>query len=90
MEQKVEEESIDIVYGVNASHVALDLLKSLRHIYSILRPGGSIIICEVARGRRVIAVYQEIIFTLLDSYNNIELNPEYRSSFGFLTIDEWQ
>lgn len=82
--------SFDLVYGVNTLHVVKNLRRTLGDIRASLRPGGALIACEVARPGRGIPVFLELLFCLLESYTNIEKDPDCRSSFGFLTKEEWR
>lgn len=89
LEQEIERDSLDIVYGVNALHVAKNLLETLKNIYSVLKVNGSLIICEHIRPDRNSPLYMELFFNLLETYTNVETDPTYRPSHGFLAINDW-
>ncbi|MDP3142702.1 MAG: class I SAM-dependent methyltransferase, partial [Candidatus Omnitrophota bacterium] len=89
-EQGIDENSIDMVYGVNALHVAKDLSNALSNIYKIIKPGGKIILSECCRPTESHLLLQEFIFNLLDSYVNVKLDPYFRPVPGFLDYEHWK
>lgn len=89
VEQKFCENDIDIVYGVNALHVATDLLSSLKHIIEIIKPGGKLIISESVRENNDDLLVQEIIFNMLDDFLNVKTDPRLRPTLGFITASQW-
>jgi SAM-dependent methyltransferase len=89
VDQKIKEGSVDVVYGVNALHVAKDLVGSLKHIHRIIRPGGMIILSESCRPSADYLLSQEIIFNLLDNYVNVDLS-KIRPNPGFLDYEHWK
>ncbi len=88
-EQNIDKESYDIIYGVNALHVSKNLLNSVKYIYEVLKPGGSLVVCEYVRPVNGFPLYMEIIFSMLDSYTNVATEEACRSTYGFLTISNW-
>lgn len=87
-EQGIAQDSIDIVYGVNALHVAKDLVFTLGNIKQILKRDGILIISELIRdGHKML--FQEIIFCLLGSYSDVKLNKKFRPLPGFLSDVGW-
>lgn len=87
-EQGIEENSIDLVYGVNALHVAKDLFFSLKSIKEILQKDGVLVISELVRDNNN-RLFQEIIFNLLESYTEVKLDSVYRPLPGFLSKENW-
>jgi SAM-dependent methyltransferase len=90
VDQKIKEDSVDVAYGVNALHVAKDLVGSLRHIHRVLKPGGMIILSESCRPNADYLLSQEIIFNLLDNYVNVDLDQDLRPNPGFLDGEHWR
>ncbi len=88
--QKIKEESVDVVYGVNALHVSKNLLQTLNSIKEILKPEGYLVVCEVIRSQKNKPLFLELIFNILDSYTQVDIDPDYRFSHGFLTFEEWK
>ena len=81
--------SIDIIWGVNAIHVALDLRFTLNEIYKTLKPGGSIILSETVRpvGNRMIQ--QELLLNTIDDYWNVKIDKKIRPRHGFMDWSDW-
>lgn len=90
VEQGINENEIDIVYGVNALHVAKNLVNSLKNIYKILKPGGMIILSECCRPNEAYLLFQEVIFNLLDNYISVDLDDNLRPIPGFLGYEHWR
>jgi SAM-dependent methyltransferase len=82
--------SIDIVYSVNALHVADDLLFTLSEIKKILRKGGLLIMAEFIRSDEDGTPHPEFIFNLLDSYRMVKIDNKLRKTAGFLTCEAWK
>lgn len=89
IEQGIKKNDFEVVYGVNTLHVAKNLLRSLREIHKIIKPGGLIIIAESIRDHQNDLLVQEIIFNLLDDYTNVEIDPYLRTTPGFLPYAQW-
>ncbi len=87
-EQGIARNSIDIIYGVNALHVAKDLVFTLKNVKQVLRRGGVLVISELIRDNNIM-LFQEIIFCLLDSYVSVKLNKKFRPFPGFLSDIGW-
>jgi SAM-dependent methyltransferase len=87
--QGFEEESFDIIYGVNVLHVAEDLLTSMEHLRRLLRKGGLLIVGETIRPEKNRPMHHEIVSNLLDNYFDVKCEGETRPAHGFLTMDEW-
>lgn len=87
--QGYEKNSIDVIWGVNALHVAKDLKNSIKLMYDLLKPGGSLIISETVRADGNPMVQQEFILNTLDSYWDVELDKEIRPQYGFMHWKNW-
>jgi len=79
-----------LVYGVNVLHVARDLLFSLRQAHNALAPDGWVVISECVRPRLNQPMYPELVFQILDSFTEVDTDPEFRPNPGFLTADHWR
>jgi len=79
-----------LVYGVNVLHVAKDLLFSLRQAGNALAPDGWLIISECVRPCLNQPMYPELVFQILDSFTEVDTDPEFRPNSGFLTADHWR
>lgn len=90
VEQGIDENEIDIVYAVNALHVAKNLVSSLKNIYQVIKPGGTIIFSEYCRPDQTYLLFQEFIFCLLDNYVDVDLDDHLRPIPGFLDYEHWR
>ena len=79
-----------LVYGVNVLHVARDLLFSLRQARKALAPDGWLVISECVRPCLNQPMYPELVFQILDSFTEVDTDPEFRPNSGFLTADHWR
>ncbi len=89
IEQGYENNSFDVIWGVNALHVAKDLKKSIKILYDMLKPGGSLLISETVRADGNPMVQQEFILNTLDSYWNVVLDEDIRPQYGFMHWKNW-
>jgi SAM-dependent methyltransferase len=88
--QGVQPGEFDLIYGVNVLHVAKDLLFSLAQAGGALAAGGWLVIGECVRPYPNQPIYPELIFQILDSFSDVNMNPEFRPTPGFLTADQWR
>lgn len=88
--QEIMNESVDVVYGVNALHVSYDLLFTLREIYGVLKNKGILVISELIRPSENKVLFQEFIFNLLENYHGVKTSPYLRPNYGFLTLKHWE
>jgi polyketide synthase PksN len=80
----------DLVYAVNVMHVSKNLLFSLKEARSALATDGWLIIGECVRPYDNQPMYPELMFQILDSFTNVETDPEIRPNPGFLTAEQWR
>src|SRR5215510_2232630 len=80
----------DVVYAVNVMHVSKNLLFSLKEARSALATDGWLVIGECVRPYDNQPMYPELMFQILDSFNNVETDPEIRPNPGFLTAEQWR
>jgi SAM-dependent methyltransferase len=85
----VRPEAYTLVYAVNVLHVAHDLTATLREIRSSLQPGGALVISECVRAFAGQPLPLELIFNLLKSFREPQLEPGWRPNGGFLTPEQW-
>lgn len=86
--QGIAEGSFDIVFGVNVMHVARDLAFSLNQAREALASGGWLILGECLSRER--PIFPELIFQILDSFRNVQTDPDYRPHAGFLAARSWR
>jgi polyketide synthase PksL len=80
----------DLVYAVNVMHISKNLLFSLNEARSALAAGGWLVIGECVRPYDNQPMYPELMFQILDSFSNVETDPEIRPNPGFLTAEQWR
>jgi SAM-dependent methyltransferase len=89
-EQGTAPGSVDLILAVNVLHVAKDLVAACRQAHESLAPGGWLVLGECLRpfpGQQIAA---EMVFQLLPSFRQVELDPECRPHAGFLTPESWR
>src|SRR6266550_670021 len=82
--------TVDLVYAVNVMHISKNLLFSLNEARSALATGGWLVIGECVRPYDNQPMYPELMFQILDSFANVETDPEIRPNPGFLTAEQWR
>jgi SAM-dependent methyltransferase len=88
--QGITSGEFDLVYGVNVMHVSKKLLFSLNEARSALADDGWLVIGECVRPYDNQPIYPELMFQILDSFTNVQTDPEIRPNPGFLTAEQWR
>jgi hypothetical protein len=65
-------------------------LFSLNEARSILADDGWLVIGECVRPYDNQPIYPELMFQILDSFTNVQTDPEIRPNPGFLTAEQWR
>jgi SAM-dependent methyltransferase len=89
-DQGITPGEFDLVYAVNVMHISKNLLFSLNEARLALAAGGWLVIGECVRPFDKQPIYPELMFQILDSFTNVETDPEIRPSPGFLTAEQWR
>ncbi len=89
LEQGFKENSIDVIWGVNALHVAYDFEFTINELKKILKKGGSLIITETVRPIGNKMIQQEFLLNVLPDYYNVKLDPKIRPQAGFINWQYW-
>jgi SAM-dependent methyltransferase len=89
-DQGIASGEFDLVYAVNVMHIAKNLLFSLNEARSALAADGWLVVGECVRPYENQPIYPELMFQILDSFTNVETDPEIRPNPGFLTADQWR
>ena len=88
--QGITSGEFDIVYAVNVMHISKNLLFSLSEARAALAPDGWLVIGECVRPYDNQPIYPELMFQILDSFTDVQTNPEIRPNPGFLTAEQWR
>jgi SAM-dependent methyltransferase len=88
--QGIASGEFDLVYAVNVMHISKNLLFSLNEVRCALAMDGWLVIGECVRPYDNQPIYPELMFQILDSFTDVETDPEIRPNPGFLTADQWR
>jgi SAM-dependent methyltransferase len=88
--QEISPGEFDLVYAVNVIHISKDLLFSLNEARLGLAKDGWLVIGECVRPYDNQPIYPELMFQILDSFTNVQTDPEVRPNPGFLTAQQWR
>jgi SAM-dependent methyltransferase len=88
--QGINPGEFDLVYAVNVMHIAKDLLFSLNEARSALSSDGWLVVGECLRPYFNQPIYPELMFQILESFTNVQTDPEIRPNPGFLTAEQWR
>jgi SAM-dependent methyltransferase len=88
--QGVNAAEFDLVYGVNVMHISKNLIFSLGEARSTLATDGWLVLGECVRPYDNQPIYPEFMFQILNSFTNVQTDPEFRSNPGFLTAEQWR
>jgi SAM-dependent methyltransferase len=89
-DQGINSGEFDLIYAVNVMHISRDLLFSLNEARSALASDGWLVIGECLRPYLNQPIYPELMFQILESFTNIQTDPEIRPNPGFLTAEHWR
>jgi SAM-dependent methyltransferase len=88
--QKIAPRSADLVYGVNAAHVARDVVGFLEECRAALRPGGRVVFGERVRLRPGEMAPRELTLNLSRYHRTAALrDPDVRPDHGYLCPEHW-
>jgi SAM-dependent methyltransferase len=88
--QGINRGEFDLVYAVNVMHISKDLLFSLNEARWALASDGWLVIGECLRPHVNQPIYPELMFQILESFTNVQTDPEIRPNPGFLTAEQWR
>lgn len=89
-DQGISRGEFDLIYAVNVMHISKDLLFSLNEARSTLASSGWLVIGECLRPYQNQPIYPELMFQILESFTNVQTDPEIRPNPGFLTGEHWR
>jgi SAM-dependent methyltransferase len=88
--QGIASGQFDLVYAVNVLHISKDLLFTLNQARSALKDNGWLVIGECLRPNANQPIYPELMFQILESFTDVQTDPEFRPNPGFLTANHWR
>jgi SAM-dependent methyltransferase len=88
--QGIKSGEFDLVYAVNVMHISKDLLFSLNEARWALASDGWLVIGECLRPFFNQPIYPELMFQILESFTNVQTDPDIRPNPGFLTSEHWR
>ncbi len=88
--QGVASGEFDLVYAVNVLHISKDLLFTLNQARCALKDDGWLVIGECLRPHANQPIYPELMFQILESFTEVQTDPEFRPNPGFLTANQWR
>lgn len=88
--QKIESDSVDLIYAVNAAHVAKDIVSFLESCRSALRPGGRVVFAERIRLTPTDMAPRELALNLSVYHRTAAIrNTDYRPVHCYLSPENW-
>jgi SAM-dependent methyltransferase len=88
--QKIAPESLDLVYAVNAAHVAKDLVGFLASCREALRPGGAVLFAERVRMRPYEMAPRELTLNLSIYHRTAAEKASFRPMHCYLSPAGWE
>lgn len=90
VDQRIEKASFDMIYGVNAAHIAKHTVEYMRQCAQALKPGGLMVYAERLRNEFLEMAPREIVLNL-SSYHRTaaQPHPEYRPTHAYLSRKHW-
>jgi SAM-dependent methyltransferase len=89
-DQKFDRETADLVYGVNAAHVARDIVAFLRECRRTLRPGGMVMFAERVRTHAAMMAPREFTLNLSVYHRSAAVRHDvFRTQHCYLTPANW-
>jgi SAM-dependent methyltransferase len=87
--QKLEPGSVDLIYAVNAAHVARDIVGFLESCRQTLRPGGHVVFAERVRMREHEMAPRELTLNLSIYHRTAAEHASYRPMHCYLAPRHW-
>lgn len=87
--QKLGENNFDVIFAVNVIHATDDVLKSLQHIYKLLRDDGVFFLTEMTAVDGDIQRFLEFVWGILPSYHAYK-DTNFRKGSPILPIERWE
>lgn len=86
--QNIKPETADIILAVNVLHATADVTASVKNLKSILKPGGVLVLSEIAPPPGSTYRFMDLTFGLLPSYSSYT-DKDLRPSGPILRPEKW-
>lgn len=88
-DQKIAPQSVDLIYAVNAAHVAKDIVGFLKGCHEALRPGGHVVFAERVRINQYEMAPREFTLNLSIYHRSAPEKADYRPMHCYLSPSNW-
>lgn len=89
-QQKIQPGTADLIYGVNAAHIARHTVRFLEECRHALRPGGTIVFSERVRMKDREMASREITLNLSRYHRTAAIrDPGFRPAHAYLSVANW-
>lgn len=89
-EQRIEDNSADIIYGVNAAHIAKHTVDFMQQCRATLKPGGLMVYAERLRRDAHEMAPREIVLNQSSYHRTAAIrHSEYRPAHAYLAREHW-
>ncbi len=89
VEQKIPDSSVDLVYAVNAAHVAKDIVEFLKGCHGALKPGGHVVFAERIRVNQYEMAPRELTLNLSIYHRSAPVKADHRPMHCYLAPQNW-
>jgi SAM-dependent methyltransferase len=88
--QRIDENSMNLIYGVNAAHIAMETVDFMKECLRALADGGAVVFSERIRPTPTAMAPREIVLNQSLYHRTAAVrHPEYRPAHAYLTRDNW-
>lgn len=89
-QQKIQPGTADLIYGVNAAHIAGHTVRFIEECRRALKPGGVIVFSERVRMKDREMAPREITLNLSRYHRTAAIrDPGFRPAHAYLSVDNW-
>ena len=88
--QRIAPNSADLIYGVNAAHIAKHMIEFMQQCITTLKPGGRIVFSERIRRSAHEMAPREIVLNQSSYHRTAAIrHPAYRPAHAYLAREHW-
>lgn len=88
--QRIEADSVDLIYGVNAAHIAKHTVEFMQQCITALKPGGLIVFSERIRRTAHEMAPREIVLNQSLYHRTAAIrDPDFRPAHAYLAREHW-